>query len=255
MPKHESRPQDASFVETVRGTKRAVIPPRNIEDFRGDAAFIACSHNHTFCTKAEAGKHTPEDTFTIDISPEEQPDLICDMTKELDHRLRGRFSRVFVESLDVACFGLPVTLDSLACVDDSSDEFKAGQKGFNNLLEMLNQDGYLCIYGCLESTNDLYFLFRQGIKHARLSYKAIIIPKNQEVGIAELKAYVKGNDAIASLCSDVENLHYYTATINDLFAYRQHMIFMPIQRYSREYLEKIAKKMGVVRYVNSWICC
>ncbi len=162
---------------------------RAIEDFSGNGLVIGCGVrgvNGAFCGGV---RHHENDFYTIDVCPDQNPDLIWDITKSIPRNLLSRkFSLIDFESVPYDIF-----------IDENS-------KSLHNASEMLDDNGIVII------TTSLFFIkdmpkettYRILDEIKRLGFKYAI-----RIGEDEIKSTI-----LLSKNSDLINFSHYNSYLS-----------------------------------------
>jgi hypothetical protein len=106
---------------------------RSIDDFKGNAVVIGCSHKHLRC---EGHLHQGNDIFyTIDVDPRQKPDFEFNITHKLPTTFNKRFKLTLLECIDHTAYSV-------------WGHHKEGKQGFDNIWAMTEDEGFIVIIGC-----------------------------------------------------------------------------------------------------------
>lgn len=153
---------------------------RDLADFKGKAAIIGCSGNNSFCDTKHLFHPSDENFYSIDISETQKPDSILNITETLPEVFKERFELTVLEHIDFTAYNEPI---------DTRTRSYNGKKGFQNILNMTKDDGFILFIGCPRQKEYRAELYKQKIKYIELDSdnECILIPKNQKLSIKEVK--------------------------------------------------------------------
>lgn len=153
---------------------------REISQFKGDAAVIGCSNNHSYCDKKNLFHPERDNFYSIDMEADQGPDFVFNMTNTLPEELKDRFKLTLVECIDFIAYNEPI---------NKRMRSKNGRNGFQNILDITQHDGVIVIIGCPRLKEYRNELHQRQLKYIELDDKneCILIPKNQELSIEELQ--------------------------------------------------------------------
>lgn len=171
---------------------------RPIDEFKGEAVVLGCSHKNPTCSKR--GAFHPENLFyTIDLAEEMKADCILDIEHPLLENLKNKFKFTLLEHLPYSAYNHRLHMRRmnkktyLLMNNFYSTAEESFHPGFSNVLSMTMTDGFIVILGCppqkefrseLAKRNPKYLEFGPNNDH-------VLIPKNQALSLDEVKAQIK----------------------------------------------------------------
>ena len=150
---------------------------RPIEHFHGSAVVVGCGQKGP-CK--ERIHDDLESFYTIDIKDEHHPDFIFHIAGSLPASMIQRFQLTFLEHLPFSAYN-----------SDSSDMLPTGERGFENILAMTHDHGFIFILGSPLQPNYRKSLHDRGLKYLELSEHAILIPKNQHWTLEDIQREIQ----------------------------------------------------------------
>lgn len=183
---------------------------RPIENFKGDGAVIGCTNHPNFKCNHQGIHDDASRFYTIDYDASKSPDFVFDLTGVLPANLQNRFKLVVTENLDVYAY-------------NANTPRSKGNLGFNNLLDMTDNDGFILIIG-----NPRWKEYRKEVTSRNLKYIeitqgnnddcCILIPKNQTLDIQQVQSQIAQLDK--TLQDTVTNaMGFYETTKPAAFAF------------------------------------
>jgi hypothetical protein len=186
--------------------RKEVFMPRDITGFNGKGVVIGCSHNHSFCRSTRHADK--QEFFTIDMDHRQSPDLTFNITdSELPVALKDRFLLTMTECIDCTAY-CPQPLYRQRTEQRQNQSIQ----GFNNLLAMTQEQGFLLIVGCPRIQD-----FRNSLRNLKYiespDQEVVLVPKNQNLTIDEIRA------GIQKLHSSLQNAITEKITLSDNLAF------------------------------------
>ena len=161
---------------------------RSIESFSGDSVVVGCSHH---CHKKN--HESVEDFYTIDINEKIDPDMFADFSMPLREGLKSRFNFCILEHLPYFIY-------------NSSKPKDGSSTGFQNAIDILNENGFLIIIGCPRLIEFRRSLISGGFKYIEITDSDIMLCKNQSLTPQDIQRQIYNSPHIDQLITKLRSL-------------------------------------------------
>lgn len=182
---------------------------RSIDLFRGSAAVIGCARDD-----CDRHIHDNPDIFYSFDKNNKNADAVGDIrTPQLPESLKNRFNFIMTEYLDNTAYNDTQTVNDAAM---------RGAQGFENLLSMTTDEGFILIVGSPRNKEFRQCMYSRELKYIELDVSAsfILIAKNQSLSLDEITMKISRSSEMKAVMS-----HFASST---RFIKPQHLQFCTI---------------------------
>lgn len=210
---------------------------RLIADFYGGTAVIGCGHDgHKASCAADRAEHKlavlhadNEEFYTFDRF-NSNADCVTDICEPLPHVFYQRFRFILLEYLDCYSYN-----DDGPCSLMPNNNGIRGRTGFQNMLDITQDDGFILILGCPRIKNFRQTIFMHQLQYLELDpgpdSQCVLIPKNQTASIEEIRTQLTSfPPKITKMLQDAVSYSHRDLRIEEILFCEEPYQRMPAQR-------------------------